>query len=287
MVTFTRILCPVDFSEASAHAIDHATAMAQWYRSSITALHVHGQHDASGPELTRLCDAVRASFSRALAAGIHVDVVIDSGKPARQILERAAALPAGLIVMGTHGAGGFERFILGSVAERVLRQASCPVLTVPPRAQATSTLPFRHLLCAVDLSEGSAATLAHACSLASESGARITALHVIEWPWEESVTATDTLPPAQAAALIEYRRYLEHGAKTRLESLLGAAPCVPAIRTLFGRPYVELLSVAAELSVDLIVMGVGRRSPLNVTVFGSTTSQVVRRATCPVLTLPQ
>ena len=75
------------------------------------------------------------------------------------ILDRAASLPADLIVMGTHGAGGFQHLVLGSVTEKVLRQAACPVLTVPPRAQATSRLPFSRLLCAVDFSDVSLAAL--------------------------------------------------------------------------------------------------------------------------------
>jgi nucleotide-binding universal stress UspA family protein len=85
-----------------------------------------------------------------------------------------------LIVMGTHGTSGFQHLVLGSVTERVLRKAACPVLTVPPRAHATSRIPFSRLLCAIDFSESSLVALQFALSLAEESDARLTMLHVLE-----------------------------------------------------------------------------------------------------------
>jgi len=85
---FEHILCPVDFSEASSHARQFAEALARVQRARITEMHVQ------------------------------------EGQPAEEILKAASALPADVIVMGTHGAGGFEHLILGSVAEKVLRKAS-------------------------------------------------------------------------------------------------------------------------------------------------------------------
>ena len=116
---------------------------------------------------------------------------------------RSSRSPAAdLIVMGTHGRGGFQHLVLGSVTERVLRRAVCPVLTVPPRAQSTSRLTFRRLLCAIDFSESSMAALRFALSLAQESEARLTMLHVLEWPWEEPPPPRlEELPVEQAAAL--------------------------------------------------------------------------------------
>ena len=218
-------------------------------------------------------------------------MAVDIGKPAAEILGRAATLPADLIVLGTHGAGGFERFVLGSVAEKLLRKAACPVLTVPPRARAAAALPFKHLVCAVDFSDPSLAGLAFGCSLARQSGASLTILHVVEWPWAEPpAPAFDEMPREQAAALAEFRRYLETSAMTRLRTLVpeaDQASCAsqPAIR--HGKPYVEILRVAEEVGADLIVIGVHGRNAAGLTLFGSTTNQVVRRASCPVLTLKQ
>ena len=296
-----RILCPVDFSDASTHAVEQATAIAGWYKASITALHVYDPLFMPVPGLPvpkdRVPDAevqlvreqTAACFAAAAAAGLRVDVEVEIGRPASQILERAARLPADMIVMGTHGSSGFEHLMLGSVTEKVLRKAACAVVTVPPRAQATSRLPLRRVLCAVDFSEWSLKALDLAVSLAQDSGAELSFLHVIEWPWDETPPPVmEGLPPAQAAALAEYRRYLEQSALARLETLVPDAVrdrLAIAPRLSFGKSYVEILRVAAEVGADLLIMGVHGRSVLDLTLFGSTTNQVVRRATCPVLTL--
>ena len=301
MPNIKRILCPVDFSDTSAHAVEQAVAVAGWYKARITGLHVYNPIFMPVPglpppaervpqaELQRVHDQTVACFQAATKAGIGVDVVIDIGQPPAEILERAAGLPADIIVMGTHGAGGFERLVLGSVTEKVLRRATCAVLTVPPRARATSKLPFKRLLCAVDFSTPSLVALEFAFSLAQESHAALTVLHVLEWPWQEPPPpAFEELPPAQAAALAEYRRYLEKSVSNRLDALLPDAVhdrSAPAPRISHGKPYVEILRTADEEGADLIVMGVHGRNVPDLMLFGSATNQVVRRATCPVLTL--
>ena len=147
------------------------------------------------------------------------------------------------------------------------------------------------MLCAVDFSDPSITALRYACSIADESEAALSILHVLEWPWEEPPPpAFDELPPAQAAALGEFRRYLETSALGRLKTLVPQAvqlrrPSEPAVR--HGKPYVEILRLAEEVQADLIVIGVHGRNPAGMMLFGSTTNQVVRRATCPVLTLKQ
>jgi len=294
---FTRILCPVDFSSASLHAVDQASVLARWYHASITALHVCNPSEAppdshqrvSDSDEIRLSSEVRALFGAAIRDGLPVNVIVGAGQPQRVILERAAMLPADLIVMGTHGATGFEHLVLGSVAEKVLRRAGCAVLTVPPHANRTSTLPFKRVLCAVDFSEWSLRALELARSLTRESGAALTAVTVIEWPWPEPPPPSfDELPPAQAGALREYRRYVETGATRRLTALAdesAAAGVAVAVRVGHGKPHVEILRAAADIGADLIVIGVHGRNGLDLQIFGSTTNHVVRHATCPVLTL--
>jgi nucleotide-binding universal stress UspA family protein len=190
--------------------------------------------------------------------------------------------------MGTHGTSGFQHLAMGSVTERVLRNAACPVLTVPPRAHATSRIPFTRLLCAIDFSESSMAALQFASSLADESHATLTMVHVLEWPWEEPpAPRLEDLPVEQGAALAEYRRYREKMALMRLEEVASATRVshTPLVRLRNGKPYVQILDVAQEESSDLIVIGVHGRNPIDMMVFGSTTNHVVRGATCPVLTL--
>jgi len=250
---FEHILCPVDFSEASTHARRFADVLAHVQRARITEMHV------------------------------------EDGQPAQEILAAASTLPADAIVMGTHGAGGFEHLILGSVAEKVLRKATCPVFTVPPNAQFAGEEPFKKLVCAVDFSEWSLAALDEACAIASESRGTVTAVHVIEWPWNETAaTHLEGIPEEQAKALQDYRRYQETMARARLEQTIaeiGRDRCHVEAKVAHGKAYVEILCAAERLRADLIVLGVHGRSSLDVFFFGSTTHQVVRRAPCPVLTL--
>src|SRR5580765_3029647 len=179
-----RILCPVDLSEVSRQAIDHAVLLARWYDASITALH------ACNPVVMPSADfavvqlppnpadiaevGARVSQVFASAGAPDAAVIVESGEPVDRILEHARTLPADLLVIGTHGAGGFEHLVLGSTTEKVLRKATCPVLTVPPRARATSKLPFKRLLCPVDFSDSSRAALDFAFSLAQEGDAELT-----------------------------------------------------------------------------------------------------------------
>jgi nucleotide-binding universal stress UspA family protein len=289
-----RILCPVDLSDLSRPAVNHAVLLARWYDAKITALHVcnpvvipatdfalagaYVPVALTSAEVANIREQVTACFASATDVG--VDVLVETGQPAQRILNRAGVLPADLIVIGTHGTGGFEHLVLGSVAEKVLRQATCPVLTVPPHARSTATLPFKRILCPVDFSEPSLAALDHAFSLAREADAELTLLHVFEWPEEPLTTRPMTAP--------EYRQSLEHDAAAKLHALVpdGAGDwCRPAARVGHGKAYREILGVATEESADLIVMGVHGRNALDVMLFGSTTNQVIRRATCPVLTL--
>jgi nucleotide-binding universal stress UspA family protein len=298
MIDIQRILCPVDFSDTSRHALAHAVAMATWYESSLTALHVIHPNfvleppilfaefpkDAGAvePDQGPLRAALLAWLEPARASGVKTEVLIVEGSNATaQILERAEALQMDLIVMGTHGRGGFERLVIGSVAEKVLRKARCPVLTVPQAVGVTATLPYRRLLCPIDFSESSLVALRFAASIAKESDARLTILHVFDWPADDELFV-------EQLDKNDFGRLVEERARARLDALLTddlRTWCEPEIRMAYGRSYREILGTAEREKTDLIVMGVRGRNALDLTLFGSTTNHVVRAATCPVLTL--
>ncbi len=295
-----RILCPIDFSEPSTHALEQATRLAGWYDARLAVLHVrptvtpHPDMPAGGPvapwlvaELDDLRQRVTASCHDATAAGVVVEPMVAAADPVREIVQCAATWPADLIVMGTHGVSGFQHLVLGSVTEKVLRRAACPVLTVPPRAHATATQ-FTRVVCAVDFSDCSRAAVNLAASLAVASGATLTLLHVLDWPWHDTaMAAVEGVSEAQVEAITEYRRYLENAATTRLEAVAAAAMPAGTVATAvrFGTPYVELLDAARQSRADLIVLGVGGRGALDLGFFGSTANHVVRTAPCPVLTV--
>ena len=284
-----RILCPTDFSDTSAHAVDHAVAFASYCKAGITALHVVGLIEpwVEG-EVETLRNQTAAFFAPARAKGIAVDVLVESDQPVHGILKRARDLPADLIVMGTHGTSGFEHLVLGSVAEKVLRKAPCPVLTVPPRTRGHARIPFERLICAVDFSSASLGAVQFAVSLAESSGAQLMLLYSLEWPWTEPpAPAGDDLPRQQAVALAEFRNYSHAQAKARLESLIPDS--IPGLRVTTcvrdGKATDRILETAAQGPADLIVLGVGKRSAVDLAFLGSTANHVVRAAPCPVLTV--
>lgn len=297
MGAFTRVLCPVDFSAASAHALRYACQLASAHGAQLLLQHVYTPpalpdvaFAATTAELNRLSDETKAFAQREGCSDPRLTVAIDVGRAADEIIGRVAREDIDLLVMGTHGASGFTRLVLGSVTEKVLRQVRCPVLTVPPHAtEALTVIPFRRILCAVDFSDWSLAALDQAATLAAPSGATLIAMHVIEWPWAEPPAPTfDELPARQADALQEYRRYVIAQATARLRAAIATVVedrCPVTIEIAHGKPHVQLLRLATEGQADLIALGVHGRSKLDLAVYGSTTSQVVRHASCPVLTV--
>lgn len=299
MIEIRQVLCPIDFSDASRHALEHAVAIATWYKSQLTALHVIHvpvmyPHPLmmpveAGPTLPTAADRqaheeqLRSWLEPARRGGISTQVVVDEGIAALQILEQARARKTDLIVMGTHGLSGFERFMLGSVTEKILRKASCPVLTVPPASGTTAKVPYKRLLCPIDFSGSSQSALRFASSLAKEADANLCVLHVIDWPTDHDFMVKRFEEEA-------FRRAVEDDARRRLEGLLIEdirVACKPVTAIEYGKPYQRILAVAERDAADLIVIGVRGRNPLGLAVFGSTTNQVVRSASCPVLTLKQ
>ena len=201
MIEIRRILCPVDFSDFSRRALDHAVAIAQWYEATVTALHVFSPAPvaAFGPGpvafepivLTAVnCDQLLAdtkAFAETESApSVTVEAVVREGYAAAAILEQAASMKADLLVIGTHGRSGFERLALGSVAEKVLRKANCPVLTVPNRLPDVPAGPvlYKRILCPIDFSDSSLHALKYAMSMAQEADGQLTVLHVVAHEFE-------------------------------------------------------------------------------------------------------
>lgn len=298
---FHHILCPVDFSAGSLNALSLAGSVARAHGARLTALHVRPRvmqgpetppvgfdPPAAPDELDTVRRRLRDAVSDRVGPGVEPDVTVTAGDPVQDILECARTRAVDLLVMGTHGTTGFQRLLLGSVTEKVLRQASCAVLTIPPGAHIPTAQPFTRLLAAVDFSDCSLRAVTFAASIAAAAGATLTLVHVLEWPWHEaSDTTLKGIPEAQARAAAEYRRYLEAGARERLDAL--AASTLPGhqvnTRISFGRPYLEVLDLANDAGTDLIVLGVRGRGPADLTFFGSTANHVVRSARCPVLTV--
>jgi nucleotide-binding universal stress UspA family protein len=209
--------------------------------------------------------------------------VVDAETVHGEILAQAERLRADLIVMGTHGRTGFQRLLLGSVTDKVLRTARQPVLTVgAPAGEQDTTSAFKRILCAIDFSECSIAALRYAVSLADGADAHLGAVNVIEW----TPIGYDPLagPPVDLAG---YRMAAETTARERLRQVVRESAPTLAVEDIVtsGKPHHEILRIAAERRSDLIVLGIHGRNPIDRMLFGSTAEPVARRATCPVLTV--
>jgi nucleotide-binding universal stress UspA family protein len=296
VIQIRRILCPVDFSEFSRRALDHAAALSRWYEGELTVLHVSpltptvfGLEPA--PSEAMLAPFDREAVGRELLTFVGKtaerspapQLCVLAGPTVGTILSLAAETATDLIVLGTHGRTGFERFMLGSVTEKVVRKAPCAVLTVPRRAQgAPERALFGRILCGVDFSDASRKAVDYAMSLAQEAKAHVTLLHVVEWLPDESFSKYPQFD------VDHYRRTLLTDARAKLEQLVPEDArnwCEPDTRLVSGKPYSELLRIAGEERSDLIVLGVHGRGPVDRMLFGSTTQAIVRQAACPVLTV--
>lgn len=296
MTDIRHVLCPVDRSDISRHALQVAAAVAQWHDASLRVMEVISAPElqpAVGPVAVKgLSMEMRRTVLRELDRfaepariyGVPMHFEVDEGDVVAGILEEAQELPADLIVIGTHGRSGFEHFALGSVAEKVLRRARCPVLTVPPsdRGLPHAGAPFKRIVCAVDFSEASLKGLEYAYALAQESDAQLIMTHVIDWPEDTS------LPEALAKAIAATRHEWEGEKRRQLQLLVPESAemwCRPEPLLLVGDPAKELLRLAREREADLIIMGVHGRGSLDIAVFGSTAHKVAREAPCPVMTV--
>jgi nucleotide-binding universal stress UspA family protein len=295
VVTIDRILCPTDFSEFSTAAVAYAAALAATYGATLKLLHVATPFPivapySNLPGTAHIYDIHRDQAAEGLAAeavrlrgeGVAVDTELREGHVVREVIAAADAFAADLVVLGTHGRGGFERLVLGSVTEKVLRQASCAVLTVPLAAigQATAPIRWARILCAHDGSAASQAGVAYAVSLAERTKARLTLLSVVEaLPYGGDFTG-----PAFAAFHADRERHaiealdsaLTRGTRSRLHV---------DDRVVYGKPSQQILDVAAQEHPDVIVLGVQGRGALDQWMFGSTANHVVRHAAQPVLTV--
>ena len=298
MLTIRRILCPLDFSDCSRHALARAAAIAKAHEATITALHVVPTPVLMAPlpfetvrpvvppltaaqlERARADVTAFARLASTIAGPIDAEV-IEASTIHEEIVSQAARLHADLIVMGTHGRGGFQRMFLGSVAERVLRLARSPVMTVGPSADGRSGT-FKNILCGIDFSDCSFAALDYALALADRASGHVTAVNVVEW----TPVGYDPLvgPPTDLAG---YRMSAAANARERLTKAIATASTDIPVRKVVtsGKPHHELPRIAKDEGADLIVLGIHGHNPIDRFFFGSTVEPIVRHAECPVLTV--
>ena len=296
MAQIKRILCPIDFSECSLRALHHGLALARWYDASITVLHVFTNVpnlEVDGVPLDDPDHKLLTNRMQVFAGAVLPDVPITFvARCVQEITTEilAQAERADLVVIGSHGRSGFDRFFLGSVTEKVVRKSSSPVMVVPPDAPDAAGAGLKygarpHILCAIDFSEASLGALAYAVSLAEETEARLTLLHSIEVPAE----LYESTPVPEDFNIDQYHAAARAACLQRLRALVPPSArhnCQVETSVVEGVAYRQLLRLSAQQPTDLIVMGVRGRGAVDLLLFGSNTARVIRAATCPVLIVP-
>lgn len=210
--------------------------------------------------------------------GVEAEAVVGPGPADRAILRAIGVVQPDLVVMGTHGRSGYNRFLMGSTSEKLVRQIAVPLLIVREgcrrlitRTGGTTDLEIRRILCAADASREPGASLAVVADLARTFGAEVTILHSLEVPgWLGSVS-----PAARQEAEHHLRELIRtHAADVPVHVVVAEGPA-----------YQRILERAATEETDLIVLG-GRGPGGDLPVFGSTAVRVMRHAPCPVLAFP-
>lgn len=284
------ILCPIDFSDFSTAAYRYALSLAEYYKARLIALHVvelwkypFADYAAQEADYSRFSKALNEGgevklqqFVQQHSAGrLTPELVVRQGNAANSILSFAQDSNMEVIVMGTHGRRGFDRVVLGSTTDRVMRKAACPVLIASdPSHKALATGPDgRHRLSRIiyctDFSHNSERARGYAISLAAEYGAELTLLHVAE----------RVSNPAEAESVLAARRQ-------QLDSIISDAErknLNVGLEVRFGMPYEQIVQHAAEAQASLIIMTSRGGEAVDRAVFGSTTYRVIQLGPCPVL----
>ena len=289
MLRIERILCPVDFSEFSVPAYEYAQSLALHYEAKLILGHIVPPVFATYPSyvypdmVNDIYQDLRSHAEEQLTLfasshrreGVQVVNKVCEGGATESILALATAESVDLIVMGTHGRHGFDHLLLGSVTEKVLRKARCPVLAVRApahgfvAAEGVGFVHFRKILFGTDFSPHSERALEYALSLAEEYTAELTLLNVLE----EVPPSTDL-----SAITADIIRQLEAPIPAEVREWCTIKP-----RLRVGRPYQEIIHHAREVGADLVILGVRGRNALDLALFGSTTHRVMQSGPCPVL----
>jgi len=298
-INIQRILVPTDFSKYADQAFRYAADLAKDFGAALSILHVVPEGDLreiyAYPQDIDLDQIIRDQqriagerFKQMVAGeasrGVAFETTIYAGKPFLEIVNAAKGKKANLIVMATRGRTGLSHLFMGSVAEKVVRMAPCPVLTMKSREEEPSaaSLKISHILCPIDFSDPSKGALQYAIAFAQKYQAKLTLLHVIQM----NIYAVDELHSGVIPA--EMLGELGRKATAELDTLASgteAASLDVSTKVAHGVPFLQILAEAKESNVDLVVMATHGRTGLRYALMGSVAEKIVREADCPVLTV--
>ena len=282
-LSLKNILLATDFSPGSEAAVKYALAIARRHASRVHTIHVNSPDsynlldpDAfaitfNGPEtnLKNIADVLHG-----LLAGLPSQTPLRQGAVWEVISDVVERNEIDLLVLASHGRHGIPRLVLGSVAEEVFRNVSCPVLTVGPDVKPCNSreMKIKKVLLATHFEAGSTAPL-QAALLCNEFGAELTVLHVAD---ENKVASNKT----------------SKGLAQQLTSVVPPDACLrqkPVCVLKYGLPSANILEIAQQMRADLIVLGARHPEParINSHLPWATAARVIAEAECPVLTVRQ
>jgi nucleotide-binding universal stress UspA family protein len=265
-----NILIPTDLGGASKSALQYAQFFHERFNSTLLVLHAEhldlppyfssGQLADLQRELKKLkrsaAEYVRKESEAVL--GFVPEVKVIESLPADAILEQAKEGKFGLIIMGMHGHSAVERFWMGSVTERILRQSTIPVLAVHSDPSKT---PMQRILCPVNSSETGKQALKYAAAISKEMNSSLIVLHVVE-QGDEPLTCPLVDETIKRTCRVEEVKFHGNSVKTIAEA-------------------------ANDLKPDLVVMGAERKKSRLGEIFSSTTISVMQLAIGPLLVIPR
>ncbi|MCG8590100.1 MAG: universal stress protein [Proteobacteria bacterium] len=291
------VIVGTDFSETASLALNRGVELALQHRAPLRLIHaVHLQPFLDGgPPLTALppdfegrlraaaVDQLEQWRRDAEAEGVRAEAEVVTGAPASALVDAVAKAPDGVLVIGTRGQTGFKHLLLGSTANRVVRESTSPVLTVHP-GDADELRDMQTILVPTDFSADAERAIEQVGRLFGHQAeqAQVVLAHVdhlpvllqpvfAEWRWlgfEQDDLATHLHDRLQRAA----------------QPLRDAGFDVECVLR-EGHPHAVISAMAACLRADLIAMGVRGRSKLERAFLGRTVERVIQHASCPVLTV--
>ena len=291
-----HILCATDFSDFSNHAIPYGIAMAKEFKAGLFLCHVIDLSSAAiygeavlalEEQQKRMTKHARDEMTRLMSKeSIDWEPLITMGNAAHEIARLAGDKKIDITIAASHGRAGLKRLILGSVTERLMRTLPCPLLVVrsPERGfvmPADQAITFKRILVGCDFSQNSSLAFQYGLSLAQEFQADLHLVHVVQPPLYDYLKKPGE--PKQ-----DLQRDLGARIKSRLADMVPEEAqtwCKPVTVVLAGQPHEEITKYAMVNDIDLIVLGVRGHSLVESLFVGSTTDRVMRRATCPVLSV--
>lgn len=301
-----RILCPIDFSDCSRHAVKLARTLARNFGAQLKVLHVVDTQEGSLWQYVSLEDVLRDSRRRAedevaavdaRADGAAVEVEIVNGTPYRIIVDRIEQEKFDLVVMGTHGHSEFEKLFLGSVTDKVAHLITAPLLTVskPPEEKGETERPnlasgaadaqqhFRSIVMATDLGPTARVIADYALGYAQKFGARLTAVHVVSPPEVWSIGGAPWLSDTELERLTSEVRRERTAELNRLLPPAVRGSVETELLVQEGVPWEEVTDLARQRRADLVVVGAHGLGRSELRWLGSTCHNVMRASPCPVL----